>query len=90
MSLEDNMAIARRVIEDVWNQGKVALLDELLAPNFILHDPDRPDVRTREDYKLPSSCCWQFGVTYFCQNLYGLTTSLFGRSTFASLNAPTA
>ncbi len=51
MSLEDNMAIARRVFEEVWNQGKVALLDELLAPNFILHDPDRPDVRTREDYK---------------------------------------
>ncbi|HEX9133781.1 MAG TPA: ester cyclase [Ktedonobacteraceae bacterium] len=51
MSTEDNMATARRLIEEVWNQGKVALINELCAPNFILHDPDRPDVRTLEDYK---------------------------------------
>ncbi len=51
MSTEDNMAIGRRLIEEVWNQGKVALIDELLASNFILQDPDRPDVRSREDYK---------------------------------------
>jgi steroid delta-isomerase-like uncharacterized protein len=51
MPTEDNMATARRLIEEVWNQGKVALIEELLAPNFILQDPDRPDVRTREDYK---------------------------------------
>ena len=49
MPREDNMATARRLIEEVWNQGKVALIDELLAPNFILQDPDRPDVRTREE-----------------------------------------
>lgn len=33
------------------NQGKVALLDELFAPNFLYHDATRPDVRTLEDYK---------------------------------------
>jgi steroid delta-isomerase-like uncharacterized protein len=33
------------------NQGKVAVFDELCAPDFIFHDPDRPDVTTLEDFK---------------------------------------
>jgi len=51
MSTEDNKTTVYRFFEEVLNQGKVALLDELFAPNFILHDPGRPDVRTLEDYK---------------------------------------
>ena len=51
MSTEENKALVRRAIEEGWNQGNVAVFDELYAPNFIFHDPDFPDVRTREDYK---------------------------------------
>jgi steroid delta-isomerase-like uncharacterized protein len=51
MSTVDNKATARRAIEEVWNQGKVAVVDELFAPNYIHHDPDRPTIRTREDFK---------------------------------------
>ncbi|MGZ3623695.1 MAG: ester cyclase [Ktedonobacteraceae bacterium] len=51
MSTEDNKAKARRAYEEALNQGKVAVLDELLAPNFLYHNPIRPDVRTLEDYK---------------------------------------
>ncbi len=51
MSTETNKANVRRAFEEVLNQGKVAVLDELLAPNFIYHEPTRPDVRTLEDYK---------------------------------------
>jgi steroid delta-isomerase-like uncharacterized protein len=51
MSTETNKATLRRAIEEGWNQGNVALFDELFAPNFIHHDPDRPDFRTLEDYK---------------------------------------
>ncbi len=51
MSTEGNKAAARRFIEEVFNQGHVALIDELCSPNFILHEPTRPDVRTREDLK---------------------------------------
>src|SRR5437879_2838022 len=36
---------------ECWNQGNLALIEELLAPDFIHHNPDRPDVRSREDYK---------------------------------------
>jgi steroid delta-isomerase-like uncharacterized protein len=51
MSTEDNKAIVRRFIEEGWNQGNVALFDELTAPNWIYHDPSFPNVRSLEDYK---------------------------------------
>ena len=51
MSTEDNKAAVRRGFEEGWNQGKVAVFDELSAPNFLYHDPTWPDVRTREDFK---------------------------------------
>ncbi len=51
MSTEDNKATVRRGFEEGLNQGKVAVIDELCAPNFIFHDPDWPDVHTLEDYK---------------------------------------
>ena len=50
MSIEDNKQLARQHSEG-WNQGNFALIEEILAPDFIHHDPDRPDVRSREDYK---------------------------------------
>lgn len=51
MSTETNKALLRRAVEECWNQGNVALIDELGAPDFVNHDPARPNVRTREDYK---------------------------------------
>jgi predicted ester cyclase len=37
MSLEKNKAIARRYQEEVWGKGNFALLDELLAPDYVDH-----------------------------------------------------
>src|SRR6266571_2526096 len=34
---EDNKAIARRLYEEVWNKGNIAAVDELIAPNIVLH-----------------------------------------------------
>lgn len=51
MSTEKNKATVRRAIEEGWNQGHVAVFDELNAPNLIYHDPGVPNVRTSEDYK---------------------------------------
>jgi hypothetical protein len=31
MSTEDNKALARRLIEEAWNQGNLATVDELIA-----------------------------------------------------------
>lgn len=51
MSTEGNIATVRRFIEEGWNQGNVAVLDELAAPNWIHHDPSRPYVRALHDFK---------------------------------------
>jgi steroid delta-isomerase-like uncharacterized protein len=51
MSTEENKALVRRLIEEVWNQGNLAIFNELYAPDFIFHDPGLPHVRTREEDK---------------------------------------
>jgi predicted ester cyclase len=37
MSTEDNKALVRRYFEEVHNKGNAAAVDELLAPNILLH-----------------------------------------------------
>ena len=39
MSTEENKALLRRLFEEVWNQGNLAAVDELLAADYVLHDP---------------------------------------------------
>jgi predicted SnoaL-like aldol condensation-catalyzing enzyme len=41
MSLEENKAIVRRVIEEILNQGNVSVIDEVFAPAFV--DRSSPD-----------------------------------------------
>ncbi len=38
----DNKAIARRMFEKVWNEGKLELLPELVTPTSTLLDPNIP------------------------------------------------
>lgn len=51
MSTETNKALARRWIEEVWNKGELSLIEELIAPNYVLHDPIRPGLKGREGIK---------------------------------------
>jgi len=37
MSTEENKAIARRLIEEAWNQGNLDVVDELMAPDHVPH-----------------------------------------------------
>ena len=39
MSEAENKAVAVRFNEDVWGRGDEAALEELLAPDFVEHDP---------------------------------------------------
>lgn len=39
MSTAENKANYRRIIEEVWNQGNLALLDELCSRSYVGHDP---------------------------------------------------
>jgi steroid delta-isomerase-like uncharacterized protein len=41
--ISHNEKLARRYFEEVWNRGEVAVLDELLAPNYINHTPSTPN-----------------------------------------------
>lgn len=43
MFTEQNKAIARRVTDEAWNRGNLAVLDELIAHDFVRHTPLRPD-----------------------------------------------
>ena len=40
---EDNKALARRVIEELFSEGRIELADELIAPGMIIHDPAMPE-----------------------------------------------
>lgn len=50
MSIEQNKAACRRIIDELWNNKvKPALVPELIAPNFVLHGPT--DIKGPEGYK---------------------------------------
>ncbi len=36
---EENKAVVRRFIEEVWNSGNLDAIDELIAENHVDHDP---------------------------------------------------
>lgn len=42
MQVETNTTVASRWYEEVFNAGKIELIDELFAPNFVDHDPGNP------------------------------------------------
>ena len=44
MSTEQNKALFRRVIEEVFNRGNISLLDELFAPDFVEHEELPPGI----------------------------------------------
>ena len=51
MGVEENKALARRSIEEPWNQHRMETIDELTAPDFVSHDPANPEVRGPEGLK---------------------------------------
>ncbi len=39
MSAEENKALARRVLEEMFNKGNLDIADELIASDYVDHDP---------------------------------------------------
>ena len=39
MSADDNRAVVRRFIDEVFNQGNLSVAEEVLSPDYIHHDP---------------------------------------------------
>ena len=42
LPMADLKELTRKFIAEVWNQGKLDLLEELVAPDCITHDPAAP------------------------------------------------
>lgn len=40
----ENKAIIYRLIDEVWNQRKLDILDEIVAPDAVIHSPMIPDL----------------------------------------------
>lgn len=51
MSAEENKARVRRFVEEGLNKRNPALIDEFYAPDYVGHDPDRPQPRSIEDLR---------------------------------------
>ena len=43
--LQRNRALVTRYFDEVWNQGRLDVLDELLTPDYLNHSPGIPDPR---------------------------------------------
>jgi steroid delta-isomerase-like uncharacterized protein len=50
MATEENKEIVRRVIEEIVNEGKLSLVDEVLASDYIYHFPTH-DINGPEGFK---------------------------------------
>jgi len=48
---EQNKLVVQRWFEEVWNRGNLQANDELLAPEFVNHDPHNPEIRDCEALK---------------------------------------
>jgi steroid delta-isomerase-like uncharacterized protein len=48
MSAEESKAIVRK-FWSVWDEGNIDLVDELLAPDYVNHNPAAPDLPTGPD-----------------------------------------
>ncbi len=52
MSAEANAATAKRVLDEVFSEGRLEVLDEICSPDVVSHDPAEPeDLRGIEAHK---------------------------------------
>lgn len=45
MSVEQSRQLITRYFEEVWNQGQLDVLDEIMAPDYVNHSPSTPNSR---------------------------------------------
>jgi steroid delta-isomerase-like uncharacterized protein len=54
---EENKAVARREVEEIYARGNLAAAEEIYAPDYVGHDPTSGDIRGIEGAE-------QFAATY--------------------------
>ncbi len=64
---EQNKLICRRLTEEAWNKGQLAVVDELLAPQCRVHDSVFPAIPAGPaGYKLHINTCRTAFADFFC------------------------
>ncbi|MFQ6031132.1 MAG: ester cyclase [Dehalococcoidia bacterium] len=48
---EDNKALVRRLVEEVWNAGNLAALEEMIAPDYVHHSAPPEVSRGPQGYR---------------------------------------
>jgi steroid delta-isomerase-like uncharacterized protein len=55
VSVEENKALARRALEEVWSRGDLSVVDQIYSPDFTSHQRSHPDeagdLRGRDNLK---------------------------------------
>jgi predicted ester cyclase len=46
-----NEAIIERNLEEIWNQGNLSVIDEIISSHYVRHQPDGTKVRGRDGYR---------------------------------------
>ena len=49
MSAQANKEIVLRAFDEVWNKGNLAIMDQLMTPDYAFHDPGFPDANIEQD-----------------------------------------
>ncbi len=51
MPTEQNKLIVRRIFDVAWSQGDLSVVNQVMSPSYIHHDPAQPRVKTLRDYE---------------------------------------
>jgi steroid delta-isomerase-like uncharacterized protein len=41
--IENNKRLVRRLVEEIWNQGNLDVIDEIVTSDYVRHDPGWPE-----------------------------------------------
>ena len=44
MNLDQNEAVVRRAVEEIWNKGNLAIVPEVYSPDFVSHQRSHPNM----------------------------------------------
>ena len=51
MTKDENRALARRGLDEVWSGGDLSVVDEIYASSYVFRDADRPEVKGLDEFK---------------------------------------
>jgi steroid delta-isomerase-like uncharacterized protein len=67
MSVTENKAVVRRLVDEGWNGKHLNVFDGVLAPDFANHDPNNPAAADRDGLKQFVQAVWSAFPDFFVQ-----------------------